>query len=191
MEKSDSIGLYNTVGSAKKNRYDEKIEIPYFKMYSDRIVIYPRVSDYCTVKKPNENSLKNLEGKKYKGNLSVTQKRTIKQKLTAWLNSINYYNEKRVTRWERKKHYPIFITLTLSQQQMHTDTYIRRHMLDLFIKNLKNRSDIKYYFWRAETQQNGNIHYHLIVDKYIRYHEIRDIWNRIQKRYGYLDNYYK
>lgn len=191
MEKSESIGLYNTFSSAKKSQDQEKIPIPYLKIYSDRIILYPRIDDFAKCKKPHENSLKNLKKKKYQGNISKNQKRVIKQKLNAWLKSIIVNNKMSYRKYRRKDYYPVFITLTLSEKQKHTDKYIRRHMLELFIKNIKNRHNIKYYFWRAETQNNGNIHYHIIIDKYIRYQEIRDIWNKIQKRYGYLDNYFE
>ena len=56
-------------------------------------------------------------------------------------------------------------------------------------KYLKNKFGIEKYFWRAEAQKNGNIHFHLIVDKYVKYEDLRIIWNRVQNKLNYIDKF--
>lgn len=38
---------------------------------------------------------------------------------------------------------------------------------------------MKHYFWRAELQANGQIHFHLIVDHYIPKHAVQHDWNKL------------
>lgn len=46
------------------------------------------------------------------------------------------------------------------------------------------------YVWRAEAQKNGNIHFHIIINRFVHHRIIRDLWNSIQKKYGLLDDYF-
>ncbi|GAH86291.1 unnamed protein product, partial [marine sediment metagenome] len=45
------------------------------------------------------------------------------------------------------------------------------------------------YVWRAEKQENGNIHFHFIVDNFIPWNELRNTWNRIQQNLGYISRF--
>jgi hypothetical protein len=123
--------------------------------------------------------------------MSDNTKRQLKRHLTAWKDSICAYNKKMkkvVTKWKRKM---VFITLTLSSKQMHTDNEIKREVLDKFITYLKRDTGVKYYFWKAESQKNGNIHFHLIVDHYVDHKKIREIWNTCQERLLYISEFEK
>lgn len=42
------------------------------------------------------------------------------------------------------------------------------------------------YIWKAELQKRGQVHYHLIVDSYVHWREVKAVWNRCLKRAGYL-----
>ena len=82
-----------------------------------------------------------------------------------------------------------FVTLTLSSKQVHTDKEIREKLLNQFLIEIKKKYKVKNYVWRAEKQKNGNIHFHILVDKFIHYSELRDTWNRIQNKLGYVEAY--
>lgn len=164
-------------------------EIPLLKIYSDRIVkFYPPV---FTAKSSEtiEKVKKNLSHEKLTGKISKNTTRFIRQKLDIFINSCltAYYNN--ITDSAAKKRLPIFVTLTLSSTQRHTDNEIKRNMLDQFLHWAKYNFDVKYYFWRAEAQKNDNIHFHLILDNFIPYAEIQRAWNEIQKNNGYLKEY--
>ena len=45
--------------------------------------------------------------------------------------------------------------------------------------------------WKAESQKNGNIHFHYTINKYIYWRDIQIIWNRIINKLNYVDNYRK
>lgn len=82
-----------------------------------------------------------------------------------------------------------FITLTLASEQQHEDRVIKFELLNQFLTELRTKFSMHHYIWKAEKQKNGNIHFHIIVDVYIKYSQIREIWNRIQNKLGYVDRF--
>jgi hypothetical protein len=82
-----------------------------------------------------------------------------------------------------------FITLDLPSQQIHTDNEIKKLCLNSFLLELTRYHNVKNYLWRAEKQKNGNIHFHLIIDKFVLYNVLRKRWNRIVNKLGYVDRY--
>ena len=82
-----------------------------------------------------------------------------------------------------------FVTLTLPSQQVHSDNTIKDQCLNQLLVELRKRYHVSNYVWRAEKQKNGNLHFHLLVDKFIPWSEFRDRWNRIVNKLGYVDRY--
>lgn len=77
-----------------------------------------------------------------------------------------------------------FITLTLSDTQAHTDDYIKEHMLQPFLYWLQRYYNCS-YVWKAETQINGNIHFHITVDQFVPWKSVRAKWNKILAKHNY------
>jgi len=85
-----------------------------------------------------------------------------------------------------------FITLTLPCPQGEvTDKQIKKECLDNLIKRLKRKYKLNSYVWRAERQRNGNLHFHIITDCYIRYDHLRNDWNSVLNKFGYIDQFEK
>jgi len=91
-----------------------------------------------------------------------------------------------------------FTTLTLPSAQKHPDNFIKRYLLGDFLQIIKKKYKVVNFIWKAETQKNGNIHFHLLCDNWLpneadvkkrRQGPINAIWNEICRRYGYLENY--
>jgi hypothetical protein len=82
-----------------------------------------------------------------------------------------------------------FVTLDLPSTQIHSDNEIKRTCWNSFLIELQRYHNVHNYLWRAEKQKNGNIHFHLIIDKFILYSELRKRWNRIANKLGYVDRY--
>lgn len=82
-----------------------------------------------------------------------------------------------------------FVTLTLPSRQIHDDNTIKNKCLNSLLLELKQFHSVKNYVWRAEKQGNGNIHFHLLIDKFVPWSELRDRWNRIVNKLGYVDRY--
>ena len=129
--------------------------------------------------------------KAYKGELSRAAKRVIKERLTAWLYIIQSYNK--LTSKVRGGHYKrlTMVTLTLSSRQMHTDKWIKENMLELFFKRMRYNYDAVEYFWKAESQRNGNIHFHIWFDVFINKDELQRHWNDIQGDAGYIEPFFR
>lgn len=83
-----------------------------------------------------------------------------------------------------------FITLTLSDAQNHPDEWIKAHMLEPFLKWMKRSHNAINYVWRSETQENGNIHFHITTNKYIWVKSVQNKWNSLQQNHGYLKHYF-
>ena len=82
-----------------------------------------------------------------------------------------------------------FITLTLPSKQVHSDNEIKRKCLNSFLIEIERYHKVKRYVWRAELQKNGNIHFHILIDKFVHWNDIRNRWNRIINKLGYVDRY--
>lgn len=78
----------------------------------------------------------------------------------------------------------IFITLTLTEEQKHNDKEVKRLLLNLFLIKMK-RLGIIAYVCKSEKQKNGNIHFHLIMDKFIDKEVIRKAWLQSLRRGQY------
>jgi hypothetical protein len=82
-----------------------------------------------------------------------------------------------------------FITLTLSSPQIHTDNEIKSKLLNQLFIELKRKYKVSHYVWRSEKQSTGNVHFHLLLDQFIPHQELRELWNRLQNKLGYVDAY--
>jgi len=82
-----------------------------------------------------------------------------------------------------------FITLTLPSTQIHDDKEIIGKCLNQLLIELKKVYKVRNYIWRAEKQNNNNIHFHILVDKFIPWQELKDRWNRIIEKLGYVTRY--
>lgn len=102
---------------------------------------------------------------------------------------------------EESKHLHLctFLTLTLPATQIHTDKELTYYCLHPFLAYLKKYKKIRYFVWKKELQKNGNLHYHLVTDKYIDALLLRRVWNRIINRgkvdgvknpFDYVDRYH-
>jgi len=176
------------------------ILIPTITVHPNKISLYNQVhwDPVKPERKSNDCAFVNLE-KKYdhllgynrtaNGSVSPTAKKKI-------IKAIDYLllfaSEKKITMINsgRKFSFKIaFITLTLPSTQKHDDNEIKRKCLNSFLIELQKYENVKNYVWRAEKQKNGNIHFHIIIDKFIHWNTIRNRWNRIINKLGYVDQY--
>lgn len=78
-----------------------------------------------------------------------------------------------------------FITLTLSSK---ADRNINHYsLLKKWLSLMIERYGDFNYCWKAELQSNGNLHYHLIIDRNINWKVVRKCWNKAQS--VYVDRY--
>lgn len=158
--------------------------------YSDRIIVSKEsLINGSAAHKKKEIMLQN-RSTIYNGFLSPSAKRKVRTILTTWFNAIEHNNSRNDISLKKSERKLVFVTLTLSESQKHEDNWIKRNMLDRFLVKMKRMYNVKYYFWRAEKQQNGRIHFHVILDHYVRKEDIQSEWNSIQQDTGYMDEYF-
>lgn len=134
--------------------------------------------------------INNLNGtKNYKGEISKSGRKMIEKRLTAWLHCLRFHNQNHPEIPKRKRRLPTFVTLTLSDDTTRSDREIKKSLLEPFIKQLYYAYNITHYFWKAEKQKNGRLHFHLITDRYIPMKDLQTRWNSIQRKNGLTESY--
>lgn len=160
-------------------------------VYSDRIVCVNEFIHPTNSSSKKAEVMKQNRSTKYNGFMSPSTRRQVRKIITSWVNALEHtgdYIDDTTYIIERR---PTFVTLTLSDEQAHDDNFIKRKMLGRMITFLRRKHDVRYYFWRAEKQKNGRIHFHCIFDNFIDKKELQSSWNKIQKDFGYIDNFKK
>jgi hypothetical protein len=71
-----------------------------------------------------------------------------------------------------------------------TDKQIKSDFLDQFLTEIRKKYHVKHYVWRAEAQANGNIHFHITLNKFIYCQELRTLWNRILDKSDFIQRYH-
>lgn len=135
-------------------------------------------------------SAANLTRGTFNGYISPATRRRLRRCLGTWLRSIYIYRRDLKKRWDPGKPYPVFLTVTLPSPQQHTDQEINRHCLQPFIQALGRTHNVTHYFWRAEAQENGNVHYHILADRFICKEDLQYLWNKHANTLGYVDRYF-
>lgn len=88
----------------------------------------------------------------------------------------------------KSQTYITFLTLTLPSKQFHHDNVLNKCLIRL-LENLKKTYQLQNYIWKAEAQKNGNIHYHILLDKWIQWQHVQRLWNKQLDKFGYVQNF--
>lgn len=155
----------------------------------DSIIIYPSFELFPKRYKEKDQTIKQKETPKFKGEMSARTKRIIGEIIYSWAQGATLHMVKNRKSKKRIWEYMNFITLTLSAKQKHPDNIIKRELLNYFLIWLKRSCGVDKYLWVGEKQKNGSIHFHIVVDKAIGWKLIRQKWNKIQNRLGYIDEF--
>lgn len=180
--------------------------IPYYSLRPNQISFYSRPDEnYCYARQ--KIGWKNLENNQNKtGKLSQNAQKRLRRKIE-WMLFTSKKKEisgrvvhgkyqgytthySKGNNYQSKIQYKLtFITLTLPSKQIHSDKEIKSKCLNQFLVELRSKFNVKKYIWKAEKQKNGNIHFHILCDRYIQWHALRNLWNRIVNKLGYVNVY--
>jgi hypothetical protein len=84
-----------------------------------------------------------------------------------------------------------FCTLTLSEADRIVDAKeAYEKLLKPMLRWFKEKQEVDLYLWKAELQERGQIHYHITLNHWVHYSDIRDAWNNLQNRAGLLESFY-
>lgn len=178
---------------------------PYYMTIEKRISLKPhqivRVTTFnkfgTTQNEKSKENMKACDGQ-FNGYMSANTSRYVKRIVENWLTAIELNSDLNAVDY-RNKPYVTFVTLTLPSKQVHHDNFLKDHCLNPMTKWLQDSTErtkrkgagVDAYLWRAESQKNGNLHFHLICDRWIDHEKLRNKWNQIIERLGYVTAYKK
>lgn len=90
-------------------------------------------------------------------------------------------------------HHPFsinFITLTCSAEYIVAHDELYKKCLRPFL-DWQRRQGAEHYIWKVELQKRGQPHYHITTNTFVHWQKIRQKWNSLQRKAGYLDGYAK
>lgn len=202
LRQESATNVNQITGATAVNNRSELVLIPRATVHPDRIILYKEAKWIGC--KPHKESAENQENevsevnqsflhsqRKNNGFLSNHAKRKLNRSLDYMICTSE--RKKAYSKLQRKyvAYRVVFVTLTLPSKQIHSDKEITNKLWNQFITELKKYENIKRYVWRAEKQDNGNIHYHLLINQFIEHQNLRKRWNRITNKLGYVDAYQK
>lgn len=149
-------------------------------------------SDNKVTSVKNLENQKNLKDNKRKGRLSRKSIQNLR-------NSINWLciAAKKKYVYDKKKNKSFFfkvnfITLTLPDTDKPiTSNDLQNNLLNPFLTYLRKFYDLNNYIWRLEFQANGKLHVHIVTDMFLNLRVIKEGWNNLLDKNGYLENFYK
>ena len=134
------------------------------------------------------NNLKNT--KTYSGEITAGSKRRLAKCVDLMLQSNDSYTMIN-KRGDAYRYKVSFTTLTISSKKNITHKEAYSKLLKPFLQWLTKTMKVTQYIWKEELQERGQIHFHLIINKFIHYKIIRNKWNYLQRKNGYLNDYVK
>ena len=168
----------------------------------ERLRRVKEVTDINAYAKVFKDTYKDQTQKEYSGHVSNTvAKKLLKITSTFSKSILSRYNNSNSVR----NRTVTLATLTLTEQQKHTDKEfnqaLRRFLdhlkkSDSFLINPTTRMKtnikaprVRQFFWRAEVQSNGNIHYHILFDAFVNKDVLKRVWNNQLVKMGYKPAY--
>lgn len=161
----------------------------YLQLRKNSIVQYDQ-SEFSKRKQESILELLAENGKDtYRGEMSIVAQKNLRRKIQIWHSGIEYFNAKVYNPNSYNTKQLVFLTLTLSASQRHSDQQIKKDILKPFLRVLREKYGCANYVWKAESQENGNIHFHIIIDQYIDKKDIAKEWNHCQQKLFYIDRF--
>lgn len=189
------LGLYCiSVHPTRINYYYEPLNRPGYR--GKHTIDYEKDSDLVEGSFTSGNTVGSRQPEQFRNNYHYGKiSKTAERKINRAIDYITYLAKpKRLPYTKKGKGLSFrlnFITLTLSSEQIHSDHEISVHIFQPFLNSLRQKWKCTNYIWRAERQENGSLHYHIITDRFIPWSELRDVWNKHQQSLGYVSRYRK
>lgn len=166
------------------SRYFDQLTVSNARMSCYRYVDQSKVTEEAKAKRAA-----NLSRGQYNGYISGKTKIFIRSLIHNWIGSTTAYFQGREKYQGKAGIQWTFVTLTLPCDQNHDDREIKLRALKPFLAQIKLRFRVLNFFWVGETQKNGNIHFHLIIDRSVHHRKLRDLWNSYMADMGYIQDY--
>lgn len=168
---------------------EERINIPCCSIHPNQVNVYFQSTGRRSATGERLFNTDNLSNNAHNSVISHTAGKKIKRAATYLITLAT--EQKQFNNMTKKtiKFKVVFVTLTLSSKQIHSDNIIKSQLLHQFLVEVNKKYHVTRYVWRAEKQGNNNIHFHLLIDRFIPCNELTQLWNRIQNKLGYVNRY--
>jgi hypothetical protein len=168
-------------------------------LYTPQLIIHPSKLILYSQREYKENEYNNRSYSYLNTIIKKSGNRLSKHAISKCKKAIDYlvYTSSSKTAYNNKLHRKFtfklaFITLTLSAAQLHRDKTLKHDLLHQFLIEAKRKWKVTRYVWRQEYQPvSGNWHIHIIINQFVPYMELRNTWNRIQSKLGYIKEFEK
>jgi len=116
------------------------------------------------------------------GELSINARMKIKSAIR-WLIASSDAKEVYEKKHKKKVKYLVSAATLTFADNMQDDNKARQ-ILSKWLEMASYRWDAKQWVWKAEAQERGAIHFHLVFNVYIPYAELNFTWNRALTKAG-------
>lgn len=160
------------------------VQVPYTQVRSDALCLYS-----LTEPRP-ERRYRQFDTKTYSGKMTDHAARRIKKTVDLFLQ---HSPPRIIFNPVTLKHQPFqlsFVTLTISCPEIITSNESYERLLAPFLRKLRGIG-ARQYIWKGELQKRGQPHYHLTLNEFVHHQEVRDIWNNLQTKAGYTNDYFQ
>lgn len=159
----------------------------YASLRNDAIYVYKRKNGGSGTMSVKQASKDNLRLKYTCGGLSQTAKKEIRKNVDNWQWAVTASQKLYSKGREKRRRYFVLVTLTLPSKQIESDNVIKRKYLNVWLQNLERVHKGINWLWVAESQKNGNIHFHVVVDRWVNFAWVQKSWNRVLSNGYYID----
>jgi len=165
--------------------------VPVVTVHPTKIIVHQEQVLGNRKAKQLETHKTNFQDNSHKGKIS----KKARKKISTALDYMMYLAKPKVIpegyRGQGLKFKICFVTLDLPSRQVHTDGQIISLVMEPMLNYFRKHYHVTNYIWRAEKQKNGNLHFHVILDKFIDKYELRRAWNKYLQNLGYVTAYKK
>ena len=188
---SSAMSLEKSPVSERSKFSDMFYSMCYYQVRGKKMLKYS-YSEFRSVKQKEQIELINNDSKEtYKGDMSKLSRKNLRKKVEIWNDACNAYNNTLLYPHKSQMKKLVFFTLTLSSIQYQSDKKVKELLLKPFFRKASVVFGLKNYVWKAESQKNGNIHFHCIADVYIDKEALTRLWNAMQAKFSYIDEFEK
>lgn len=172
-----------------KRNFRHSIQLPYVSIKPNYLTSYIHFDNTSSQSFNDSEPLVRPTSNKTHGLMSIKANRRVRLAID-WMCLLSKDKHVMSERTGRNFTFKLnFITLTLASKQKHSDNEIKSKLLNQFLIELRQVYGCERYLWRAESQRNGNIHFHICSDTFIPWRALRTRWNRIQEKFGYVSRF--
>jgi hypothetical protein len=144
-----------------------------------------------------QKTIKQLDNEKNLRNNSTSLELSYKAK-KRMRNAINWLlvsaKPKKVFQKAKNREFEFkinFITLKLPDTiEPINNEIFKKKLLNPFLTLMRETYKLNNYVWKMEYQKNGKLHCHLTTDTFIHHEIIKNSWNNLLKRNGFLEDYH-